>query len=78
MAKKFKSNPRPGEQKTAREKNKAVVVQFHTKKLKGTTEKVEDDIEEALTYWTFLVNIGPVSTQTMSLSCSTGKQPATP
>ena len=46
-------NPRPGEQKAAREKAKAVVEELRSMKLKEAARKVEDSIEETLTYCDF-------------------------
>ena len=46
-------NPRPGEQKAAREKAKAVVAQLREMKLKKAAKKVKDSIEEPLTYCDF-------------------------
>ena len=46
-------DPRPGEQKASREKAKAVVAELRAMKLKEAAKKVEDGIEETLTYCDF-------------------------
>ena len=46
-------DPRIGEQKTSREKAKAVVAELRAMKLKEAAKKVEDGIEETLTYCDF-------------------------
>ena len=64
--------------KAAREKAKAVVEQLHSMKLKEAAKKVEDGIEETLTYADFLSSTGPASGPTTLLSGSTGKSAAEP
>ena len=54
--------------KAAREKAKAVVEQLRSMKLKEAAKKVEDGIEETLTYCDFPVNTGLASVLITSLN----------
>ncbi len=55
---------RPESKKASREKAKAVVAELRAMKLKEAAKKVEDGIEETLTYCDFPASIGRASVQT--------------
>ena len=78
VAKMLKAIHAQESKKAAREKAKAVVEQLHSMKLKEAAKKVEDGIEETLTYADFLSSTGPVSGPTTLLSGSTGRSAAEP
>ena len=47
-------------------------------KLKEVAKKIEDGIEETLTYYDFQANTGPTSARTMSWKGQTGRSTAAP
>lgn len=54
--------------KAAREKAKAAVEGLRFRTLKETIKKVDDSVEETLTYYYFFLNTGHASEQTKALS----------
>ena len=59
--------------KASREKARAVVAELKAMKLPEAAKKVEDSIDETLTYCEFPLSIGRRFGQTMRLSVSTGR-----
>ena len=78
VAKMLKAIHAQESKKAAREKARTVVEELRAMKLKEAARKVEDGIEETLTYCGFPTGIGPASALTMTLSGPTDKFAAAP
>ena len=68
VAKMLKAIHAQESKKAAREKARAVVAELRAMKLKEAAKKVENGIEETLTYCDFPASTGHASARTMSLS----------
>ena len=77
VAKMLKAIHAQESKKAAREKARAVVEGLRSMKLKEAAKKVEDGIEETLTYCDFPANTGLASVPITSLRGSTGRSAAT-
>ena len=78
VAKMLKAIHAQENKRVARAKTKAVVEELRSMKLKEAAKKVEDGIEETLTYCDFPASTGLASAPTMSLRGSTGGSAAVP